>query len=206
MPQQTGAAPRPPGNAGVSGRARQRDEDRTGAGGSGEASICAKTHSTIQFSAPSRLQLTLPFRALPDRQIAWWMGSVTPSDAFYSQAGLGLLAFAAVMTAAAYISGHAGTLQGGGWLAGCAPALLCSLLAAGAAFRLTVLGCGLQINSSTFPPTTRPDLSPKRGRHLLMGWRFPGGSLGGDGSEGLNTKIEGVGEWEEGQVCLRGKV
>lgn len=38
-----------------------------------------------------------------------------PSDDFYRNAAVGLMAFAVLMTAAAYASGHAGTTQGGEW-------------------------------------------------------------------------------------------
>lgn len=41
------------------------------------------------------------------------MGNSNPGDDWYRSAGLALLGFAAVMTGAAYLSGHAGSLQGG---------------------------------------------------------------------------------------------
>ena len=41
------------------------------------------------------------------------MGSVVPSDQWYGSAGLALASFAALMAAAAYLSGHGGTLEGG---------------------------------------------------------------------------------------------
>jgi len=50
----------------------------------------------------------------PIGQAAWWMGAVQPPEAFYHNAGVGLMAFAALMTAAAYASGHAGTMEGEG--------------------------------------------------------------------------------------------
>jgi hypothetical protein len=40
------------------------------------------------------------------------MGNSAPSGAYYHNAGLALLGFAALMTAAAYASGHAGTMAG----------------------------------------------------------------------------------------------
>ncbi|GBF99270.1 hypothetical protein Rsub_12030 [Raphidocelis subcapitata] len=48
----------------------------------------------------------------PIGQVAWWMGSIAPGDSWYRNAGLGLAAFALLMTAAAYSAGHSGTLQG----------------------------------------------------------------------------------------------
>ena len=49
----------------------------------------------------------------PLAQLAWWMGNANPDDNWYRTAGMALLAFAVVMTGAAYMSGHAGSLQGG---------------------------------------------------------------------------------------------
>ena len=53
----------------------------------------------------------------PIGQVAWWMGSTQPGEGWYHNAGVALLSFAALMAAAAYASGHAGTMQGGApWL------------------------------------------------------------------------------------------
>jgi hypothetical protein len=48
----------------------------------------------------------------PVGQVAWWLGTTQPSDAWYSQAGSVLVAFAALMTALAYASGRGGTFEG----------------------------------------------------------------------------------------------
>lgn len=53
-------------------------------------------------------------------QVAWWLGSIQPSDDFYRTAGIAVLSFAAIATGLAYASGHGGTTQGGEracWLA-----------------------------------------------------------------------------------------
>ena len=57
-------------------------------------------------------QQTRPSRCL---QVAWWLGKAAPDDAWYSNTGAALLAFAAIATGLAYVAGHAGTTEGGAW-------------------------------------------------------------------------------------------
>ena len=49
------------------------------------------------------------------QKVAWALGSINPADDWYRSAAYALGGFALLMTGLSYVSGHAGTTEGGEW-------------------------------------------------------------------------------------------